>query len=811
MVVETRTDRPLLKQIDALQLTERLKAWKDARLKAERKVCTERAKLAMKSWRDSEGEDLNIRRAKLLQTLLEGVPIAIHDWDLVVGRETEHLLGANPYLDISGDYLKGLMEGAEISVQGPQNRGVLSEQEREVLRECVRFWAGKTVGDHIEKAWRAAVGTWESDWVEAKGKIPTARWGIFTFGIPNWDKVLSKGLRGIIQEAKASIRRFRETNDSDIEKLYFWQAAIIACRAAISHAHRYAKLARRLAQEEADTERRRELEEVASICERVPEHPARTFHEAIQSMVLVAVAVKLECPTMPALTCRLDQLLWPYFENDVREGKLTLEKAVDLVGGFIAFLSTQVRVDQIAYQDFDQGGTQIVQVTVGGVKSNGEDAANDLSYLILHVVGLLRTPEPHVTFRWHPGTPRWLFLKGLETNAKTHGGIPQFVSDVHVVQDWMRRGAPLEAARDWRGWGCVGTLAPNTICSISDGQTNLPLVLDLVLHNGVAPRTGKLIGLRTGDPRSFKTFEDLLNAFKKQVQFITPRALWLSFLGWGVQEQYMRRPLYSALLSTCMERGKDSLCRTREGYSIQAGDRGVVDTGDSLFAIKKLVFDDKKLTIKELLQAIDSNFEGERGEEVRRLCLAAPKFGNDIDEVDEMVRDIGSLSASVIASQKNPIGIAPTTHRTGLAWHFYGGEGGGGPPHGRRAGEPLNDGSISPMRGMDKLGPTATLRSVLKALTKEADSTCLNLKFSATLMRSPKNREKLAALTETFLRNGGQHIQYNMVDSETLRKAKEHPEAYQDLLVRVGGFSAYFVHLSPEVQDDIIARTDQGL
>jgi pyruvate-formate lyase len=265
--------------------------------------------------------------------------------------------------------------------------------------------------------------------------------------------------------------------------------------------------------------------------------------------------------------------------------------------------------------------------------------------------------------------------------------------------------------------------------------------------------------------------------------------------------------LSSVAADLCMESGKDIVV-PEPSYAIYGiTDRAIVDTGDSLVAIKKLVFDEKKLTMDELLHALDSSFEGRRGEQIRQMCLAAPKFGNDIDEVDLMVRELGAYSAKVIQSSKHG---KFRISREGLSWHFFAGLTVGALPNGRKSKEPLNDASMSPMRGMDKRGPTAVLRSVLKAGFNESCASALNQRFSASTMQSPESKGKLVMLTDTFMRQGGQHIQYNLVNSEELRDAKVHPEKYQDLVVRIGGFSAYFVQLSPEIQDDVINRTEQG-
>jgi pyruvate formate-lyase/glycerol dehydratase family glycyl radical enzyme len=817
MVMEREIDRDLLRRIDELQLSERLSRWKDAALSAKPKICVERAKLAMESWKETEGEDIEIRRAKLLKKILEDVPIAIHEFDLVVGRETEHLFGANPHIDLSGDYIGGLHEETDITVGGPVVKGVLSQQERDVLIECSRFFADRAAVSHIEKAWRTVVGTWHDDLFEARGQEPSLRIAIVPGknNRPNWEKLFTKGLRGIIEEAEVNIQHFIEMGDDDIDRFNFWQAVVTVCQAVINYARRYAELAHQMAKREEDTERRSELEEIAKVCEWIPENPVRTLHEAVQFVVFIRTACKLEHTGDTTAVGRLDQFLWPYFERDVKNGNITLERAADLVGGLIAFLGTQTRVEDVRQYEMAQASSQVNQITVGGVNRDGEDAANELSYLILHMVGILGLPEPHVTFRWHPSIPRFYLLKAIDTNLKVKGATPQFESDQHAIEWWVEHGASLEEARDWYGLGCSIVNIPSKLDYTGGsgvGSVNLALILDLALHNGMAPVTGKRIGLETGDPHTFKTFEDLLEVFKKQHRFVFKRVIWLGSLAHRIEQQYIRLPFISSVAFGCTEKGRDCVCMDPEELVFCVQDRAIIDTVDSLIAIKKLVFDNKKLTMPELLEALDSNFEGEGGEDIRQMCLAAPKFGNDIDEVDWMVRDIGSFSAGVIRSEENSYGILGTlgVQRSGLAWHILGGRGVGALPNGRKAGQPLYDGSFSPMHGADKHGPTITLRSVLKAGFQESQMTVLNQKFSNKLMQSPESREKLVMLTDAFFRGGGQHIQYNLVDAQMLRDAKEHPEMHRDLIVRVGGFSAYFVHLSPEVQDDIIARTEQS-
>jgi pyruvate formate-lyase/glycerol dehydratase family glycyl radical enzyme len=815
MVIKTKIDETLLDRIDNLPLSEGLFRLKDAMFSAPRIISVDRARLAMESWKETEGEDIELRRAKLFKKVLEGVPIAIHDFDIIVGRETEHLIGAPAFVDETGDSIPGLWSERDRLSRWMEFQKTKSKEDKEILRECSRFFTGKTAPDHVNEVWHSVVGNWAQDITEAKGSDPTPDSGYFP-GITcrgMWEKLLAKGMRGLIEEAEEGIRRFQEMKETDVNKLYFWQSAIIVCEAMISYARRYAALARQKADKEFNTEKRDELVNIANVCERVPKNPARTFHEALQFMNFIIVGRGLEA-MYPLLVGRIDQYLWPYFERDIREGRLTLEKAAELLGNALTLWGMKVVVPVgKTQQETHQFSYSINSINIGGVDSDGRDATNALSYLVLHIIGLIKLSSPTILLNWHAQTPRRLLHKALETNYRTKGGIPLFENSDHVVASFLKDGTPAADARNWYGQGCVTPILPTKVDhngSEGKGAVNVALILDLTLHRGVSQITDQKVGIDVGDPRNFKAFEELYEAFKQQYRYVVNRVLWLGTLAQSVEPMYLRFPFNSVIAGpNCMEKGQDILI-TDSDHSYGISDRAIVDTADSLTAIKKLVYEEKKLTMNRLMEALDSNFTGQRGEEIRQMCLAAPKFGNDIEEADLMVRDVGIFSGSVIMSYKNPFDVPCKISREGLSWHYFGGLGVGALPNGRKSKEPLNDGSISPMRGMDKLGPTGVIRSVLKAGFKESYASCLNQKFSGTVMQSPESREKLTILTDTFFRNGGQHIQYNLVDTEELLDAKVHPEKHRDLVVRVGGFSAYFVMLSPEIQDDIIYRSTQG-
>nr|MCR5388876.1 hypothetical protein [Lachnospiraceae bacterium] len=441
----------------------------------------------------------------------------------------------------------------------------------------------------------------------------------------------------------------------------------------------------------------------------------------------------------------------------------------------------------------------------------GEDVCNELSYLILHVVGLLKISSPTVGLKWSKKTPEWLMDKAIRTNLATRGGIPLFENDDAIIEHYVRDGIPYEEATEWCGLGCVYPCLPTRAEHTGAhglGAFNVCGMLWLAMHDGV-DINGNQTGLKTGNVREFKDFEELYSAFLKQHKFFSHRIFRLGAMARDLEANYLRLPLISVLsLPAAMELGKDNL-KPHPDFALQGiGDRAIVDTGDCLYAVKHLVFDEKVLTMSELMDALDNNFEGERGEEIRQLCLHAPKFGNDDSRVDEMVKRVSDDSGRIIHEYDNspyrPIMIA----REGLAWHYFGGLGLGATPNGRKAFEPLCDGSASPMRGQDKNGPTAVLRSVINAGFKDAYACVLNQKINASIVKSEEGVKRLIEYTNAFMGAGGTHIQYNIVDSEELKEAKEKPAEYTDLIVRIGGYSAYFIQLSGEIQDDVICRSE---
>jgi formate C-acetyltransferase len=810
-------NKQLLDRIDTLQLSERNRQWKQAMKAAGWKLFAEREKWTVASWRETEGEDIQRRRAKLFKKVVENVEICIHDSDVIVGRLTPSVIGCMTSIDICGDYIPDIWsDAAELHITMDANVG-LDPESLEILRNSVRTFRGKTSPDKTYQAWEAVVGSWAKDAEAGKLKDPTLDTGIFgqTTAILLWQKIIGKGLKSFIDEAQQHIDAFIANNGTDIDKLYFWKSAIIACEAAINHSRRYAALAREMAELETRPDRKAELLEIARVCERVPENPAMTLREALQAMAIAGVCKNYEHPmhNHPQWG-RADQYLYPYFIQDINSGAITLEKAAELLAELIGRWGTQTFVASEALKQSHQINFGINNIIIGGLDKSGADCSNELSYLIMHVIGLLQLSSPTLALRWNKKTPQWLMNKAIRTNMATKGGIPLFENDEVVIPHFLQDGIPMEEAAEYCSLGCVYPCLPTRAEHYgADGVAacNMAAMVHLVLHNGVDVN-GNRIGLETGDPQNFKNFDELYDAFMKQHRFIMHRIFWLAAIARKEQAKHVRFPFLSVMsIQKCMDLGQDLLIPDPDSTMFGISDRALIDVVDSLIALKKLVFDDKKLTMDELVKVLDSNFDGKQGEEIRRLCLAQPKFGNDIDEVDLLAQKVSADSYQCIRSYDNSPFRNYMVAREGLAWHYFGGLGVGALPNGRKAFEPLNDGSVSPMRGADKNGPTAVLRSVLKAGFKESHASVLNQKFSSGMLQSDENINKLIMYTNTFLANGGSHIQYNMVDANELRDAKVHPENHRDLIVRIGGFSAFFTQLSPGIQDDVIDRNEHSL
>ena len=805
----------ILQEIEKTELDDKRIRWKQAVNEIPYTVHVDRQKYATESWKQTQGEDLEIRRAMLFEHVVKNIDISILEFDYIVGRMGPTVTGAYTAIDVCGDYLDGIWRD-DGNVQFSMHSKIrLSSYELEILRDAARTFGTNNAADMANKAWEDILGTWPQDALEARLKDPPLNTGNFgnSTNTINFNKILGKGLKYIISEAQGHIDDFVANQRQDPDKYYFWKAVVIVCQACITLSHRYAKLARELADAESDDSRRAELLDIALACEHVPENPARSFREALQSMSIVGICKGIEHPmhNHPHWG-RGDQYLYPYFIRDVKSGLISVGEAMNMLAELIGRWGTTIYLDTGTHRETHQITYAVNSINLGGITPDGKEGSNELSFMFLHAAALLHQSSPTIGIRWNRDTPIWLMRKAVKTNLICGGGIPLFQNEEGIIKLFVEDGVPLEEARDWIGRGCVWPALPQR-SEYKGGAAgfNNAAILHLALHNGVAI-TGKKLGLETGDPKSFKCFEELMDAFTSQQRFVMHRTLWLANIARDIHYKYLRLPFLSAVsLQCCMDNGYDTVVPNKMS-EFGITDRAIIDVADSLIAIKKLIFEDKKLTMAELLDALDNNFEGARGTEIQRMCLNVPKFGNAIDEADDMARLVSLASVDAITSWNNDPYPRFKSIREGLSWHYAAGLGVGALPNGRKALEPLNDGSASPMRGMDKNGPTAVFRSVLKAnFGDHSYVQALNQKFPKSIMKTETDIDKLVAYTNAFLSAGGTHVQYNLVDTEELQHAQQIPEEHENLIVRVGGFSAYFVQLSVQIQNDIILRSEQNL
>ncbi|MBU2608206.1 MAG: hypothetical protein KKF26_02705, partial [Chloroflexi bacterium] len=591
-----------------------------------------------------------------------------------------------------------------------------------------------------------------------------------------------------------------------LDKFYFYQAAKMSLNGMVLLANRYASLAREMAEGEANAERKRELGEIADICEWVPANPARNFREALQSFWFTMLGVWLERPSaLNSPPSTLTRALYPFYQKDKAEGRITREAAIELLQLlFLKFNQLAYVLSPHAYR-LNQGRLGL-QLSLGGLTSKGEDATNELDWLVLEAQRRIRLPEPLVNLVSHDKLSEE-FLLGCVDLIRTGIGQPAFHnSRTSIERHLLHHKMSLEEARTFTIAGCV----QSTIAGYMDGywetRLNVAKIFEFVLENGKDPLTGIQLGLQTGSAEGFQTYEEFYQAFVKQMEYFVPLTHNISRTAWSLQRNFPT-PFASPLVNDCIKEGKDI---SDGGARYSFGDGvclvGVIDIANSLAAIKKLVFEDRKLTMGQLRQALLADFEGY--EDIERMCIMAPKYGNDEDYADSIAQDIYERCDN-LQSKTDYLGRPVMPSAYSVAAHAAFGELTGALPSGRKARETLVDASVSAQGGTDRNGPTALAKSAARVIdTVKYGSSHLNMKFHPTALKGRQGARNLLSLIKTYFDLGGYHVQFNCVSAETLQEAQLHPEEHQELIVRVAGFSAYFVTLDKDVQDDIIKRTE---
>ncbi len=761
----------------------RLERLRERYLEAKPRLCTERARLATEAYRKTEGEPPILRAAKVLKAVLEGMSVWILEEELLVGHWASSLRGVPMWPEFGVDEFENYVR----SGFAPDE-----DTEREV-RELSSYWEGRNYQDMVRALLpeRILAAREASVWYWHMG-VPGSRRGRYLVNLP---MVLGRGFSGARREAEERLERVDPEEPGGLGRQLFYKAALLVCDAVKTFSSRYAAKAREEAKE-AEGERGKELEEIAGVCDLVPWEPARTFREALQSTWFAFLIANIESGGDSISFGRLDQLLYPYYLRDLKEGRLTRQGALALVEELL------LKCNEITYAPFDLD-SHVTGITLGGQTESGRDATNELTYLFLQALEEVRMPKPQVSLRVHRGTPRELLRRAVEV-MRVSGGRPQLNSDEAIIPSLLRWGIPLKEARTYSVDGCQHF----TTYSRKDhsGWLNLAKVLELALNDGVDRFTGRRIGPPTGNPAGFATFEEVMGAFRRQLEHCVKAMAEESELMDAAIRGTMCLPYASLHVEGCMERGKDVLeGGGRHNWTGMHG-VGLANVANSLAAIKKLVFEEGRISMRELLEALGRDFEGY--EELRRMLAEAPKWGNDDAYVDSLAAEVVNLFFDEVdrhfchRNPEKPGPFTPGLHS--LIFNVNLGLGTAATPDGRRGGEPLTDG-ISPSPGTLRAGPTAVFASAAKLDHTRAYTASLALTVNGPV-------EALTDLFRTYLTDmGGLHLHVNILSPEILLEAKEHPERYRDLLVRVAGFSARFVELPEVLQDLVIKRVALSL
>ncbi len=784
-------------------LTDRVEALRREYLLAKPSVSIARARAFTKVYRENPGMPPMILRAMAFKKACETAPLIIFDNELIVSHPAGARRAGEIAPDIAWRWVRDELDTLATRSQDPYD---IREEDKRVLREEIfPFWEGRSVDEAAETQLRQA-GLWEltSESCICDVSIKTQNGGGDT--CPGYDNILLvKGFAGIMAEAEARLAGLSMANKDDIDRIHFHTGVLLTCQGAMAYADRYARLAESLARLEENPARKAELLRIAETCRRVPALPPRTFAEALQSVWFAQSLFTLEENQTGISLGRADQYLHPYYAADVQAGRLTEDAARELVCCWLIKMAELMWLVSKETAMYFAGYQPFINLVVGGQKRGGGDATNALTYLFMDCSKRLGLYQPSLAVRIHNATPRPLLKKVVDVIRSGIGFPACHFDDAHIKM-MLRKGFDYEDARDYCLMGCVEPQKSGRIYQwTSVGYTNWPVAIEFALNDGVFPHDGRVHGLRTGDPDAFADFESFEAAVKRQIRHITIQAAKATLLLQRIHRDLAPKPLVSCLVEGCLETGRNVM----DGGAVVNNGPGLVWTGladyaNSMAAVKKLVFEEGKYTLAELARALADNFEGHP--DLLRDCLAVAKYGNDDDSVDCFAKDLVDFTEQIHKGQAMLYG--PMSHGTlSISNNTPQGMLIGALPSGRLAGQPLADG-ISPSQQTDGKGPTAVVKSVSKINVEAMEiGQVHNMKILAGLLDTPEAENALIDLLRTASILGNAQMQFSYVDDATLRQAQREPDRYRGLMIRVAGYSAFFVELCREVQDEIISRT----
>lgn len=784
-------------------ITERLQKIKDNYMKYRPSITTFRAQAITKIAKENPGMPKILLRAKCFRYCCETAPLVIQEHELIVGAPNGAPRAGAFSPDIAWRWLRDEIDTIGTRSQDPF---YISEEDKTILKEeLFPYWAGKSVDEFCEDQYREA-GVWT---MSGESYVSDCSYHATNGGgdsNPGYDVILmKKGMLDIQQEAKDKLAQLDYKNPEDIEKIYFYKSVLDTTEGVMIYAKRLSDYAAELAAKETNHKRKSELLKISEVNARVPAHKPQSFWEAIQSVWTIESLLVVEENQTGMSIGRVDQYMYPFYKADKESGRMTDFEAFELAGCMLIKMSEMMWLTSEGASKFFAGYQPFVNMCVGGVTREGRDATNDLTYLLMDAVRHVRIYQPSLATRMHNKSPQ-KYLKKIVDVIRSGMGFPAIHFDDSHIKMMLAKGVSIEDARDYCLMGCVEPQKSGRLYQwTSTAYTQWPICIELVMNHGIPQWFGKPVTPDMGDLSRYKTFEEFDLAVKETIVYVTKLSSIATVISQRIHRDLAPKPLMSIMYEGCMESGRD----VSSGGAMYNFGPGVVWSGlatyvDSMSAIKKLVFDDKKYTLDQMNNALKADFVGY--EQIKADCLNAPKYGNDDDYADLVASDI--VHFTEMEHRKFKTLYSVLSHGTlSISNNTPFGQLTGATANGRGAWLPLSDG-ISPTQGADTKGPTAIIKSISKMANDSMNIGMVhNFKLMSGLLDTPEGEEGIITLLRTASIFGNGEMQFNYLDNKTLMDAQQHPEKHRDLIVRVAGYSAFFVELCKDVQDEIISRT----
>lgn len=794
--------------------TERIKTLREKVLQTSPSVCTERARFYTDIYRNNEDQPVIIKRALALEKTLREMTIFIDEGELIIGNQSSAHRAAPIFPEYAVDWLPEEMDKFD---KRPGDAFYITEHHKKELTEIASWWKGKVLWDRGRALMSQELrNLQDSAIIKATGNLTSGDAHIAV----DFYKILAKGLGGYLQEIDQYHQQVERHTREGIQQDLFYRALTMSIKAFQHFIKRFASLALEQSGTAQDQKRKEELVLMAGNCRLISEDPPRDFYQALQLVYFVQLILQIESNGHSVSLGRMDQYLYPFYRRDLHASKITEEFATELLENCWIKLLSINKIRPWSHTRFSAGGPLYQNVTIGGQTAKGKDAVNELSFLILRSVGNLKLTQPNLSVRFHKQIDPEFMMECVRVIEKGFG-MPSFNNDEIVIPGLLDLGVEPEDAYHYSAIGCIEIAVPGKWGYRCTGMSflNLMRVFLASLHNGLDTYTGRVFQKGTGHFSDFNSYEDLFQAWQHQIRYYTRKSVEIDAAADAALEELVPDILCSAFVEDCIARGKT----IKEGgskYDFVSGLQvGIANLGNSLAAIKRLVFEEKKITKAQLLDALETDFGNKEGEKIRQLLLnTAPKYGNDDEYVDQLLKEAYLEYIHEIETyrttrhKRGPIGCRYYAGTSSISANVPSGAVVAATPDGRKAFTPLAEGS-SPSSGTDLLGPTAVFKSVSKLPAERImGGVLLNQKLSPKALKTDQDRSKLVSIIRTFFEDlKGWHVQYNIASRETLLAAKKDPEKYRDLVVRIAGYSAFFTTLSPDTQDDIIARTEHSL